>query len=107
MIRSEKEPKYRIQLIEQFTYHSMLARVYEVRGLEVKIIESRLSSVNSHECADSPIARLKYDPEILGWERYWSRSSGRWMKYPGLEPRNHLQSLVYEIVQDPHRVFWG
>ena len=80
---------------------------YEVRGFEVKIIESRLSFVNSHEWTESPIARLKYNPETLDWEMYWRRSSGKWMKYPGLEPTNHLQSLVYEIVQDPHRVFWG
>ena len=86
---------------------SQIKVFFEVRGYEVRIIESRPCLVNSHEWADHPIARLKYDPDTFQWELYWMRATGKWQKYHEFKPTNRLQSLVDEIKQDPFQVFWG
>jgi hypothetical protein len=79
---------------------------YEVRGFVVKIIESKPVSDRSHEWIERPIARMKFDPDTLKWQLYWRRASGRWGSYP-LIPTNRLKTLIEEIDQDPHDVFWG
>jgi hypothetical protein len=80
---------------------------YEVRGFDVKIIESRPVFMKSHEWSETPIARMKYDPKTLEWQLYWMRASGRWEKYITSEPTNKLEDLIIEIQNDPHNVFWG
>jgi hypothetical protein len=80
---------------------------YEVKGFDVRIIESRPCSVGSHLWTETPIARLRYDPDGLGWQLYWMRASGKWQKYPDSAPTNRLESLIKEIKGDPHQVFWG
>ena len=80
---------------------------YKVRGYEVKIIESRPTMTNSHLWAETPIARLQYDPKTLEWQLYWMRASGKWYRYSELEPTNRLQSLIDEIKEDRFGVFWG
>jgi hypothetical protein len=80
---------------------------YEVKNYEVKIIESRSSSPNSHIWIDTPIARLLYDPDSLHWHLYWMRGTGRWQKYNGLEPTNSLNAVIDEIAIDPFLLFWG
>ncbi len=79
----------------------------QVRGYEVKIIESRPTMTNSHLWAETPIARLQYDPKTLEWQLYWMRASGKWQKYSDLEPTNKLKSLIDTIAEDRHSVFWG
>jgi hypothetical protein len=80
---------------------------YEVRGYDVKIIETRPHYIKSNEWTETPIARLKYDPDTLEWQLYWMRATGKWEKYAGLKPTKNLQLLVDEIAHDPHRAFWG
>jgi len=80
---------------------------YEVKGFDVRIIESRLCFMGSHLWAETPIARLQYDPDTLGWELYWRKASSRWKKYPGHEPTNNLRSLMDTIAEDRFQVFWG
>jgi hypothetical protein len=81
--------------------------LYSVRGHEVKIIESRPTMTNSHLWAETPIARLQYDPKTLEWQLYWMRASGKWYRYSGLEPTSNLRSLIDTIAEDRHSVFWG
>jgi hypothetical protein len=81
--------------------------LYEVRGYEVKIIETRPHFMRKHEWTEHPITRMKYDPDTLRWQLYWRRASGNWMKYPDFEPTNRLQSLIDEIKEDRFGVFWG
>ncbi len=80
---------------------------YEIRGFDVKIVESKSNIVRNHEWVERPVARMKYDPMTIKWELYWRRSSGKWMKYPGFKPTNRLRSLIDEIKEDRFRVFWG
>jgi hypothetical protein len=80
---------------------------FEVRGFEVRIMESRPSFMNSHKWMDHPIAKLRYDPYTLEWELYWMRATGKWQKYHELKPTNRLQSVVDEIKEDRFQVFWG
>ena len=80
---------------------------YEVRGHEVKIIESRPTLTGGHLWAESPIAKLKYDPTKMEWELFWSRASGKWVKYHDLKPARDLKSLISEIEADPSGVFYG
>jgi len=80
---------------------------YRVRGYEVKIIESRPTMTNSHLWAETPIARLQYDPKTLEWELYWMRASGKWQIYSDLLPTNKLKSLIDTIAEDRYSVFWG
>jgi hypothetical protein len=35
------------------------------------------------------------------------RATGKWEKYPEIEPTNNLRSLIEEIEKDPYCVFWG
>ena len=86
---------------------SQIKVYYEVRGYDVKIIETRPHYIKSNEWTETPIARLKYDPDTFGWELYWMGASGKWERYSEIIPTNHLQSLIEEIETDPHRVFWG
>ena len=79
---------------------------YEIRGSEVKIIESRPTMMGSHLWTETPVARLKYDPITMEWELYWMNGSGKWQKYSDLDPARDLKSLVSEIQNDPHRLFW-
>ena len=39
---------------------------YEVRGYDLKIIETRPHYMKSNEWTETPIARLKYDPDTMG-----------------------------------------
>ena len=80
---------------------------YKVRGYEVKIIESRPTMTNSHLWAETPIARLQYDPKTLEWQLYWMRAGGKWQIYSDLVPTNNLKSLIDTIAEDRHSVFWG
>lgn len=80
---------------------------YEVRGFGVRIIESRPAFGKDHEWKKHSIARMKYDPDTLKWQLYWRQASGRWVCYPGFKPTNRLRTLIEEIEQDPHNVFWG
>ena len=86
---------------------SQIKVFYEVRGYDVKIIETRPHYIKSSEWTEIPIARLKYDPDTVEWQLYWMRASGKWEKYAGIKPTSHLQFLVDEIAHDPHRMFWG
>jgi hypothetical protein len=80
---------------------------YEVHGYDVEIIESRPCSIGSQLCAENPIAKFQYDPDTLGWQLYSMRATGKWAKYPEIEPTNNLRSLIEEIEKDPYCVFWG
>jgi hypothetical protein len=80
---------------------------YEIHGYDVKIFESRPCSIGSQLLAEKPIARLHYDPDTLGWQLYSMGNSGKWEKYPEIEPTNHLRLLIEEIEKDPYCVFWG
>jgi hypothetical protein len=86
---------------------SQIKVFYEVRGYDVKIIETRPHYMKSNEWAETPIARLKYDPDTMEWQLYWVRASGKWEKYAGLKPTNHLRLLIEEIEKDPYCLFWG
>jgi hypothetical protein len=86
---------------------SQIKIFFEVRGYDAKIIETRPYYMRSHEWTETPIARMKYDPDTVEWQLYWMRASGKWERYAGIKPTKHLQLLVDEIVQDPHRMFWG
>ena len=86
---------------------SQIKVYYEIRGYDVKIIESRPDFMRNHEWTETPIARLKYDPDTFVWQLYWMRASGRWEKYAGLQSTNRLRSLIEEIEKDPCCVFWG
>ena len=86
---------------------SQIKVFYEVRGYDVKIIETRPHYIKSNEWTETPIARLKYDPSTYGWQLYWMRASGRWQRYAELKTTNRLQSLIDEIEKDPYCVFWG
>ena len=44
---------------------SQIKVFYVVRGYDVKIIETRPDFMRNYEWTESPIARLKYDPDIL------------------------------------------
>ena len=80
---------------------------YEVRGYEIKIIESRPTMMGSHLWSENPIARLKYDPETMEWKLFWGRRSGKWQRYTDLKPARDLKSVISEIRNDPHQLFWG
>jgi hypothetical protein len=86
---------------------SQIKVFYEVRGYEVKILESRPSFVKSHEWTETQVARLKYDPKTMGWHLYWMRASGKWQEYPEIKAATDLKFMINEIQEDPHRVFWG
>ena len=79
----------------------------EVHGYDVEIIESRPCSIGSQLWAENPIAKFQYDPDTLWWQLYSMRATGKWEKYPEIEPTNNLRSLIEEIETDPYRVFWG
>jgi hypothetical protein len=80
---------------------------YKIRGYDVKIIESRPHYIYKSEWTEHPIARMKYDAESMNWKLFWGRASGRWEKYPNLEPTKNLQRLIDEIEKDILYVFWG
>ena len=86
---------------------SQIKVYYEVRGYDIKIIETRPHYMKSTEWTETPIARLKYDPDTMEWQLYWMRASGKWGKYVWLKPTKNIQSLVDEIARDPHGAFWG
>ena len=86
---------------------SQIKVFYEIRGYNVKIIESRPDFMRNYEWTETQIARLKYDPNTHRWQLYWMRASGRWQRYAELKPTNRLQSLIDEIEKDPYCVFWG
>jgi hypothetical protein len=86
---------------------SQIKVFYEIRGYDVRITETRPHYMKSNEWTESPIARLKYDPDILEWQLYWMRASGKWQKYAEFKPTNNLQSVIEEIEKDPYCVFWG
>ena len=79
---------------------------YEVRGYEVKIIESRPTMMGSHLWAENPVARLKYDPKTMEWELFWWRIWGKWQQYTDMKPARDLRSVVNIIQNDPHQLFW-
>ena len=81
--------------------------LYKIRGYDVKIIESRPHYIHKSEWTEHPIARMKYDAESMEWQLFWGRASGRWEKYPNLEPTKNLQRLIDEIEKDLLYVFWG
>jgi hypothetical protein len=86
---------------------SQIRVIYEVRGHEVKIIETRPHFMRKQEWTEHPVARMKYDPKTLKWQLYWRRASGKWMKYPDFQPTSNLQSLIETIAEDRYAVFWG
>ena len=86
---------------------SQIKMFYNVRGHEVKIIESRPTMTGSHLWAETPIARLQYDPKTLEWQLYWMRASGKWQIYSDLVPTNNLKALIDTIAEDRYSVFWG
>jgi DUF3024 family protein len=79
---------------------------YSIRGNDVKIVESRPHWKNRDQRTETPIARIKYDPETLAWTLFWHRSNGKWVKYPDFEPSNDLKTVIEEIGRDPNHVFW-
>jgi hypothetical protein len=86
---------------------SQIKVFYTVRGNEVKIIESRPTLRSSHLWAETPIARLQYDPQTLEWQLFWMRAPGKWQKCPDRTPTNRLQSLIDDLKEDRFGVFWG
>lgn len=85
---------------------SRIKLFYEIHGFDVKLVECRPVFIGSHQWTENPIARLQYNPDTLGWQLYWMRASGKWQKYPGLEPINNLKSLINTVADDPYQVFW-
>jgi hypothetical protein len=86
---------------------SQIKVFYEVRGYDVKIIESRPDFMRNYEWTGTPIARLEYEPATFEWQLYWMRASGKWQKYAEVKPTNNLQLLIEEIETDHYCVFWG
>ena len=86
---------------------SQVKLFYEIHGFEVKIVESKPSIAYNHLWIDTPIAKLRYDPDTFVWQLYWMRGSGKWQKYPGIEPTNNLKAVINTVSEDPHQVFWG
>jgi hypothetical protein len=70
---------------------SQIKVFYEVRGYAVIIIESRPDFMRNYEWTETPIARMKYDPNTLEWQLYWMRASGKWQRYAELKTTNRLQ----------------
>jgi hypothetical protein len=54
-----------------------------------------------------PIARLRYVASKGLWTLYYHRHTGRWERYPLLEPSRRLADLLNEVAEDPICVFWG
>jgi hypothetical protein len=81
--------------------------VYNIHGNGVKIIEKRPHWQNKDHWTESPIARIKFDPETFTWELFWRRANGRWERYPDFKPVNDLKKIIDEIDSDPYHVFWG
>jgi len=88
-------------------HRSQIKVFYEVRGYDVKIIESRPDFMRNYEWTETQIARLKYYPDAFVWQLYWMRASGKWQKYDEFKPTNNLQLVIEEIEKDPCCVFWG
>jgi DUF3024 family protein len=78
-----------------------------VRGSAILIIERRAPWRDDFgpEWSQSRIAQLRYDHGT--WTLHWADRSGRWLKYPDLEPSPRLDDLLTEIDRDPAGAFWG
>lgn len=59
------------------------------------------------EWSRMPIARLRYVATKRRWTLYFHRHTGRWERYPLLEPTPNLSRLLDELDEDPICVFWG
>ena len=53
------------------------------------------------------IARLRYDASKRLWTLYYHRHTGRWERYPLLDPVTPSTNLLTEIAEDPICAFWG
>ena len=67
---------------------SQIKVFYEVRGYDVKIIESRPDFMRNYEWTETPIARLKYEPATFGVATVLDGASGKWEKYLKFKPTN-------------------
>ncbi len=80
---------------------------YKIRGNDVNIIESRPHWQDKSIWTEMPIAKIRYLPKTMLWQLLWVRASGKWQKYPDLEPCKDLKKIITEIDKDPLHVFWG
>ena len=80
---------------------------YNIRGNDVKIVESRPHFMDKDKWTEMEIARIKYDDKTLTWQLYWKRANGKWEKYPDFKAVSDLKKIVNEIESDPQGAFWG
>ncbi len=54
-----------------------------------------------------PVARFRYVGTTRFWTLYYYRHTGRWERYPLLDPVTRIDPLLRELELDPMCLFWG
>ena len=80
--------------------------VYEINGLDIRILERRLCSAHSALWIVDNVAKFHYRPDARAWELYRVNDTGNWVKAPDSEPTDNLQSLIDRLAEDRYRVLW-
>ena len=86
---------------------SQIKVLYEIKGNEIILFESRPCVPNSHLWSENAVAKFQYDQATMNWKLFYRISDQRWQEYLKVGPTRNLKSLIDEVAVDPYQFFWG
>lgn len=80
---------------------------YRFSGHWIELFSVRPAWDDPNELIELPIAKFRYIRVREEWSLFWNRQSGKWRTYQPLPTAERLETLVDEVLADPHACFWG
>jgi hypothetical protein len=80
---------------------------FEIRGMEIKLFESRPNKLDRSRWVSHKIARFKKKSDLNVWLLYYAGSNGRWRVFEPYPEDKDIEKLLDEVERDPSGCFWG
>jgi hypothetical protein len=81
--------------------------IFELRGQEIKLLESRPDWRDGSKWVLQKIARFRKEIETNLWHLYYCDSKGRWCPFEPCLSEKDIEKLLHEVERDSYGRFWG
>ena len=80
---------------------------FEIRGDEIKLLESRPDWRDKSRWIQHKIARFRKESETNIWHLYFCDRNGRWRLFEPFPSGKDIEKLLAEVDRDSCGSFWG
>jgi hypothetical protein len=80
---------------------------FEIRGMEIKLFESRPHELDKSRWVSHKIARFIKKGDFNVWQLYYADRNGRWHLFEPFPEDKDIEKLLDEVERDSSGCFWG